>query len=474
MSGSPGAPQASPDRPSRRTAPLARLLLALAAAAAVVVLLARGLDLIQDRQGVEAFLGEAFQRLGIRNDAVSLTEGGLTALSGKLTLAAIALVIGVGGAWGVYWAANNLVAQLPDRWRDRAVPFVFVGPAIVLLAIYLIFPAFNTIATSLTEDVLGIPEEVPDRHRASGRIAADFVAGETDLSFSGYLLDAGEVELARVRDGERAALILIRPGRAEAEGGEPGEVLTATAIGLRNYEFAFTSDDMRVAFRNNVLWLAVCTSVSVFLGLVIAAMVDRVRYESTAKSFIFMPLAISFVGASVIWRFVYAWQPPGRAQIGLLNAVVTALGGEPVPWVVEDPLNTFGLIAIMIWLQTGLCMIVLSAALKGIPHEILEAARIDGAGEVAVFLRITVPSIRGSILTVGTTVFIATLKVFDIVYVMTGGRFDTEVIANRMFVEMFTFRNFGRASSLALILLFVVVPIMVVNVRNLRRQGINE
>ena len=453
---------------------LLRVLGALAAAAAVVFLLAHGLELLRDRQAVEGFLGEAYQRLGISNDAVTLTEGGLTALSGKLALGLVALLIGVGGAWAVFWAAHNLVAQLPYRWRERVVPFVFVGPAILFLCVYLVLPAVKTISASLSEDVLAIPDLVPEPYRESPRVAADFVGGETDWTFSGYVLDAGELELARVRDGERSALLLVRPEQVPAEGGEEQRALTLTAIGLRNFEFAFTSQDMHIAFRNNVLWLIVCTGISVALGLVIAALVDRVRYESAAKSFIFMPLAISFVGASVIWRFVYAWQPPGRVQIGLLNAVVTAMGGEPIPWVVESPLNTFALIAIMIWLQTGFCMIVLSAALKGIPHEIVEAARIDGADELQVFLRVTVPAIRGSILTVGTTVFIATLKVFDIVYVMTGGRFDTEVIANRMFVEMFTFRNFGRASSLAVILLLVVVPIMVVNVRNLRRQGINE
>ena len=178
------------------------------------------------------------------------------------------------------------------------------------------------------------------------------------------------------------------------------------------------------------------------------------------------------VGAAVIWRFMYYWRPSGQTQIGLLNAIKTGFGGEPTAWVQTPPLNTMALIVIMIWLQTGFAMVILSAALKGVPNEIVEAAQIDGANEFQLFFRVIVPSIRGSIITVSTTIFIAILKVFDIVFVMTGGRFDTEVVANRMFTEMFKFRNYGRSSSLAVILLVVTIPIMVINIRNLRRQGI--
>ena len=237
-----------------------------------------------------------------------------------------------------------------------------------------------------------------------------------------------------------------------------------------NYRFAFTDPDMLVAFRNNVLWLVVGTAGSVLIGLLFAALVDRIKREAFAKTFIFLPLAISLVGASVIWRFVYAWRPEGEPQIGVVNAVGSALGAEPIPWLQTPPVNTFALIAIMIWLQTGFAMVVLSAALKGVPIELIEAARIDGASEPQLFFKVVLPSIRGAILTVATAVFIAILKVFDIVFVMTGGRFDTEVVANRMFTEMFKFRNFGRASALAVVLMIVVVPFMVLNIRNMRRQ----
>jgi alpha-glucoside transport system permease protein len=235
--------------------------------------------------------------------------------------------------------------------------------------------------------------------------------------------------------------------------------------------------------RNNLVWLLIAPAVSVVIGLAFAALVDRVRREAVAKTFVFMPLAVSFVGASVIWRFMYAWKPPGQPQIGVLNAIWVAAGGvlvdiglleevEPVAWLQAIPWNTLALIAIMIWLQVGLAMVILSAAIKGVPPELIEAARIDGASELQTFLRITVPSIRGSILTVFTTIAIAVLKVFDIIFVTTGGNFDTSVVAVRMYQEMFRFRNFGQATTMAVILLLAVLPIMVINIRNLRRQGI--
>lgn len=241
-------------------------------------------------------------------------------------------------------------------------------------------------------------------------------------------------------------------------------------VGLDNYIFAFTSETMGVAFRNNLLWLVLVTGFSVGLGLIMAVLMDRVRYEPVVKALIFLPMAISFVGASVIWRFVYAFRPAGSEQIGLLNGIVTSLGFEPVGWLVERSLNNFALIAIMIWLQTGFCLILLSAAVKGIPHDIIEAARMDGASELQIFWRITVPMIRSTIAVVATTVVIMVLKVFDIVFVMTGGNQGTEVIASRMIKEMFNYRDFGRGSAIAVILLLAIVPVMVSNIRRFRQQ----
>jgi alpha-glucoside transport system permease protein len=241
---------------------------------------------------------------------------------------------------------------------------------------------------------------------------------------------------------------------------------------LYNYGQAFTDPALLTALRNNVIWLLLAPAFALLIGLSFAGLVDRIKRESLAKSFIFRPLCISGAGVAVIWRFIYEWRPPGQPQIGVLNAIVTAFGGEPVPWLQEIPINTLALIVAFVWIQTGFAMVILSAAIKGVPVELMEAARIDGAGEMQTFLRIVLPSIRGSVITVFTVTAIAVLKVFDIVYVTTNGNFQTDVIANRMFNEMFRFRNFGFATALAVILFIAVVPIMVINVRNLRRQGI--
>jgi len=204
--------------------------------------------------------------------------------------------------------------------------------------------------------------------------------------------------------------------------------------------------------------------------LVIAVLVNRVRYESVAKSIIFLPMVISFVGASVIWRFIYAFKPANVPQIGLLNGILTTVGQDPIGWLVDKATNNFSLIAVGIWLQTGFCMIVLSAALKGIPKEIIEAAQVDGASEWHVFRKIMIPMISSTIAVVGTTVVINVLKVFDIVFVLTGGNRDTEVMANRMYKEMFSFLNFGRASAIAVVLLMAIIPVMAVNIRRFQEQ----
>jgi len=221
---------------------------------------------------------------------------------------------------------------------------------------------------------------------------------------------------------------------------------------------------------NNIFWLILVTGFSTILGLAVAVLADRARGESIAKSLIFMPMAISFVGASVIWRFVYAFTPAEKDQIGLLNAVWVGGGGAPQDWIRQIPWNNLFLIAIMIWIQTGFAMVVLSAAIKGVPGELLEAARVDGASEVQSFWRVTLPQISTTIGVVVTTLMITVLKVFDIVQVMTGGNNDTDVIANRMFSEVFVNRDNGRGSALAVLLFVVVLPLMIVNVRRLQRS----
>jgi alpha-glucoside transport system permease protein len=241
--------------------------------------------------------------------------------------------------------------------------------------------------------------------------------------------------------------------------------------GLNNYWYVFTNADMLAALKNNLLWLVLFTSITVSLGLVIAFLTDRVRYEAGAKALIFLPMAISFVAASVIWRFMFEFRPAGVPQIGLLNAgLYTLLGLNPLAWLVNPRVNNFALIGVGIWVWTGFCMVTLSAGLKSIPIGIMEAARIDGASEWRIFWSIIVPMMRSTILVVATTMVIIVLKVFDIVYVMTNGNLGTEVIANRMYKEMFNYHHFGRASAIAVILLLAVIPAIGFNLRRFKAQ----
>jgi alpha-glucoside transport system permease protein len=241
-------------------------------------------------------------------------------------------------------------------------------------------------------------------------------------------------------------------------------------VGLANYAKIFTDSSMLEVLRNNVLWLILATAGTVFLGLVVAILADRVRIEGVIKSAIFVPMAISFVGASVIWKFVYDYEPPGQPQIGLLNAVATGTGHQPLAWLVSSPGDNIALIVIYVWMWTGFCMVILSAALKGVPTEILEAARSDGAGEITIFFRIIVPMISPTIAVVATTMLINVLKIFDIIYTLTGGDFNTNVVAMAFYQELFTFNDFGRGSALAVVLLIAIIPVMIFNIRRFRIQ----
>lgn len=316
----------------------------------------------------------------------------------KLVITLVAIIWGVAGVAALFVVSNWLVERLGPRWRVHLQPFVFVGPALVILTWYLFLPSLRSLYYSFFN--------------------------RTSTKF----------------------------------------------VGFNNYIFAFTDKAMLESFRNNLLWLVIGTSLSVIFGLLIAILADRSKFEKIAKSVIFLPMAISFVGAGVIWRFIYYYKPPGEEQIGLLNAIVTAFGGEPVAWLTVRPWNTFFLIAIMVWLQTGFAMVVLSAALKGVPEELLEAARIDGASEIQIFFRIIIPYIQGTIITVSTTILIATLKIFDIVFVMTNGLYGTEVMASQQYKQMFKYQDFGRGSAVAIILLITVIPVMVYNLRQFRER----
>lgn len=244
-----------------------------------------------------------------------------------------------------------------------------------------------------------------------------------------------------------------------------------TFVGMKNYIYSFTSRTMLTAFRNNLMWLVFFTAGTVGMGLLMAILADKIKYEKLAKTIIFMPMAVSFVGASVVWKFVYTYKPIFTNQIGLLNQVIVLFGGSPEGWLMKGPwMNNFSLIFVGIWIWTGFCMVLLSAAYKGIPRELMEAGRVDGANEWQVFTKIIIPSMKSTIAVVTTTMIINVLKIFDIVYVMTNGNYGTEVIANRMYKEMFQYRNYGRASAIAVILFLLIIPVIVMNIKRMKGE----
>lgn len=236
-------------------------------------------------------------------------------------------------------------------------------------------------------------------------------------------------------------------------------------VGLDNYIWAVNDRVFWQSALNNIGWLVIVPAASTGIGLVIAVLADRLWWGGIAKTLIFMPMAISFVGASVIWKFVYDFRSEGTEQIGVLNAVVTAFGFPPQAWMTLPVVNSLLLMVILIWIQTGFAMVILSAALRGIPEETLEAARIDGANDVQIFFNIMIPQIWGTIIVVWTTITITVLKVFDIVYAMTNGEFQTQVLANLMYRWMFISGDYGRGSAIAVVIMLAVAPIMIWNIR---------
>ncbi len=246
-------------------------------------------------------------------------------------------------------------------------------------------------------------------------------------------------------------------------------------VGLANYKYVFTDQNMLLVLRNNLLWLVLFTLVTLTFGLLIALLADRVKYEAVAKSIVFLPMAISFVAAGIIWKFMYDFQPAGAPQIGTVNAVLSAVipGYQPQAWLFNTATNNIALIVVGIWMWTGFAMVILSAGIKGIPTDVLEAARIDGANEFQIFRFVTMPLLAPTITVVATTLIIDVLKIFDIVYVMTNGNLNTEVIANRMYKEMFNYHNYGRASAIAVILLVAIIPVMILNIKRFRQGGAN-
>jgi len=318
----------------------------------------------------------------------------------QIVITIVAIVWGVGGVAGLYFVANWLIEKLPTTWRLRFTPFLFVGPAIIILGWYLFLPTVRSLYLSFF-----------------GKFSNEFV-------------------------------------------------------GLENYIYVFTDRTMRTAFVNNLLWLVFGTGGAVISGLIVALLADRSKMEKVAKSLIFLPMAISFVGAGVIWKFMYAFRAAGQVQLGLLNAIVTGFGADPMNWLILRPWNSFFLIAIFIWLQTGFAMVILSASIKQVPSQLIEAARIDGAGEFRVVFQIIIPCISSTIITVSTTILLLSLKVFDIVFAMTNGLFGTEVLASQQYKQMFKFLNYGRGSAIAIVILIAVIPVIWYNLRQFGQREV--
>ncbi|MDP9799791.1 alpha-glucoside transport system permease protein [Catenuloplanes nepalensis] len=243
-------------------------------------------------------------------------------------------------------------------------------------------------------------------------------------------------------------------------------------VGFDNYTWMFGQPDIQAVLLNTLIWVLVVPTLATTIGLIYAILVDKARGEAVAKALIFLPMSISFVGASIIWKFVYAYRSGEQDQIGLLNQIVVWFGGEPQQWLLGQgyKLNTLLLIVIMIWIQAGFAMVILSAAIKAIPAEIVEAARIDGTNAWQMFWRITLPAIRPAVIVVVVTITIATLKVFDIVRTMTNGNYETSVIANEMYNQSFRYGETGHGSALAVFLFVLVIPIVIFQIRNIRKQ----
>jgi alpha-glucoside transport system permease protein len=334
-------------------------------------------------------------------------------MTAQLLSAVFTIIIGVGGCVVYFWTANRLLDVIfPSRGVSGAAaidnlrrqgyirPWLFVGPAMVILAVYLIYPVVATLILS-----------VHDR---------------TGQNF----------------------------------------------VGMANYSWAFGDREFLQAIFNNILWLAVVPAACTFLGLIIAVLTDKIWWGNIAKSLVFAPLAISFVGASVIWKFVYEYRGEGQPQIGILNAIVQYFGGNPQVWISTPFWNNFFLMVILIWIQTGFAMVILSSALRGIPDETIEAATIDGASGFQIFWKIMIPQIWGTIAVVWTTITILVLKVFDIVLTMTNGQWNSNTLANLMFDWMFRGGgDFGRGAAIAVIIMLAVVPIMIWNIRQANREG---
>lgn len=349
---------------------------------------------------------------------------GYEAISTKLIFALRAVIVAVVVSLSYYvlsdWLSKRINGGGPiGRRRTEAFqPWLFVVPAFIMVAVFLVIPALETFRLSLMNDV-------PLRDAAGAILLNDAGVKMTEKGF----------------------------------------------VGLSNYAFLMRSDDFWLAIRNSVLWLIVVPTSCIILGMLIAVLADRLAWGTFAKSLIFVPLAISFVGAAVIWRNIYAAGGAGGFEIGLVNALLRPFGVEPRFWYETEFWGNFFMMSIMVWIQTGLAMVLFSAALRSVSAEIIEAARIDGATEIQIFFRVILPQITGTVLVVWTTLVILVLKVFDIPYALTANKSDKLLLATLMEHTRTAQRQEELAAAVAIILMLTIVPVMLFNVWRTRREG---
>jgi alpha-glucoside transport system permease protein len=386
-------------------------------------------------------------------------------VGGGLLTILIGGLVGAAIGWGI-GQARDLPPTRRAEIADKVRPWIFVGPALFAVVITLVIPAVRTAVLALK-----------NRDSTEWIWLENFewiFTNEDIFNVSGW----GDIFTSRLFFVGVIAIVVgivlaVRHGReigVQADFDQPS-TLGWLGVGITGVLFAlFTS--MSGVIWNNLWWVFSVTLFATGLGLFVAAVTNRMeRGETIAKAIIFLPMAISMVGASVIWRFVYNFQPVGETQIGALNAVMDLVGATPVPWLIRLPWNTFFLIIVMIWIQAGFAMVVLSASIKAVPGDQIEAARVDGATDRDIFWRVTIPNIRSTIAVVLTTLIVVVMKVYDIVKVMTNGEFDTNVIANEMFDQAFRFTQSGRGAALATVLFMFIIPIMVVNVRRVQKEA---
>ncbi len=411
----------------------------------------------------------------------------------QVLLTIIAIVWGVGSVALFFYLANWVVERFSKTWTNRIQPYIFVGPAVLILLWALFIPTIRTFILSF-KDAMGQKWIGLDAFKAvAATDAMEPVYQNITLAIFIILLAVAVGLLISLIGKLFSSNTEIKGGMSKKSGWlvlifsiivlsialEPVISAFKNAIAgtdakelpfLENYRYAFTDPAMLIVFRNNLLWLVLGTSFCVIFGLIIAVLADRTgKAEKYYKIIIFLPMAISFVGAGVIWKFIYNYRGQGN-ETGLLNAIIVALGGTPKAWLQIPFWNNIFLIIIMIWLQTGYCMVILSSAIKGISSELLEAARIDGANEFQIFFKIIIPVISDTIISVTTTVLIFSLKTFDVVNTMTGGNYGTNVIANEFFMQRFVQYNTGRASAIAIVLLVLVIPVMIMNLRQFNER----